>query len=63
MEQELSIAISLERSLSGIETKDNDSITEIDDNTNEQLDLDLDGDILKELESCLEGIKADNVAN
>ncbi len=63
MKQELSNAISLERPLSGIEPNDDDSIAELDDSINEQPDLDLDGDILKELESCLEGIKADNVTD
>ncbi len=59
MEQELSNAISLEKSLSGIET--NDDNTRLDDSN--PTGVDLDDAILKELESCLEGIKDDNATD
>ncbi len=56
------MALSLERSLSGTETRDNSSIAQRDDDCTDE-NSDLDGDILKELESCLESITAGNTAN
>ncbi len=55
------MALSLERSHSSIETRDNSSIAQLDDDdhcTGESENSDIDEDILKELESCLDGIKA-----
>ncbi len=62
LEQELSLAMTLERlSHSDTESKGNSFAQLCDDDEDERPDLD--DDILKELESCLEGIKSDNTTD